>query len=483
MKTYTLLAVLTASLLVWNCKPHEELLENEVKPKPSSARVAAQPAPIKLWDAAFGGMGTDILETAVTMPDGGLILGGYSNSGISGNKKTPNIGWDDYWLVNLDPNGAKRGEQTIGGTGDDKLASVLMTTDGGYLLGGTSDSPKSPQFESLGVGYKSQNSRGYDFWIVKLGKLGNRLWDVSIGGSGDESLSTMVPTKDGGYLLGGTTNSPKDLPYPYNPNGVLSGTKGGTDFWVAKIDAKGYKLWDKSYGTANNESLKSIVPTADGGFLLAGMSLTMASWGDEVGNFWVIKIDANGIKQWEKTHKVGATIDPSCAISTADGGFLLGGSMNYLYISGNRKIYSPYYYGLIKLDSQGNKVWDKVIGSSVFNGQLVASGTPLKTKDLLTSLVATPDGGFLVGGSSNGDIQADKTEDSQWVDYWLVKVNAQGDILWDKTVGGESMDLDPRLVLTADGSILATGSTQSRTSQEQASGGYGNFDYGVIKLK
>ncbi|MVM33915.1 hypothetical protein GO755_28015 [Spirosoma sp. HMF4905] len=489
MKKYTLMAVMTASILVWNCKP-DELTDEVVKPTSSGARVAIQPAPIKLWDATFGGdtkviptanggqyvAGTDDLTAAIALADGGVVLGGSSDSPTSGNKTTLNLGGYDFWLVNMDPNGARRAMQTVGGSGVDKLTSMLQTSDGGYLLGGYSNSPKDPLFAVIGTGTKSSDSRGYDFWVVKLGKPGNRQWDITAGGTGDERLTAMVPTADGGYLLGGSTNSSADT--RFMKYGIENGTKGGTDYWIMKIDANGKKQWDKSYGTADKEELKAIVRTADGGFLLAGNKSGYVYEPGKttlVSTSWLVKIDGNGNKVWEKTLQTligDNTLED--AIATSDGGFLLGASTN-AGAGGDKsqaaKGRVTMDYWVIKLDSQGNKVWDKTIGTS--------------STDLITSLAATTDGGYLIGGSSGGSINGDKTETSRgYGDYWVVKVNAQGEILWDKTIGGADDDYLYKLIITADGGILAAGSSNSSISGEKTQRNFGaEGDYWAVKLK
>lgn len=147
-------------------------------------------------------VGYDKLTTALALPDGGVVLGGYSDSPSSGNKKTAVYGGNDYFLVNLDQNGAKRGLQCVGGTGDDRLRSLLLTKEGGYLLGGNSDSPKTNDPLGLTYPYKSRSSRGQNFWIVKLNAMGGKEWDLTTGGTGSEYLSSALPTPDGGYLLG-----------------------------------------------------------------------------------------------------------------------------------------------------------------------------------------------------------------------------------------------------------------------------------------
>ena len=159
----------------------------------------------------------------------------------------------------------------------------MLTSDGGYLFFGNSESPAS--------GDKSQGNQGIDYWVVKVDANGNKIWDKTFGGSGDEYGKTLLPTNDSGYLLIGHSNSGIS-------GNKTQASKGGYDFWVVKIDANGTKVWDKPYGGTGNEYAGSAMSMNDGSYLLAGYSSSGAS-GDKTqgslgsNDYWVIKIDAN----------------------------------------------------------------------------------------------------------------------------------------------------------------------------------------------
>src|SRR5687768_11228098 len=105
-----------------------------------SLNLQAQIAPVKQWDKAFGGSGNEIFKTIQRTSDGGYILGGVSNSGVSGDKSQPGKGDTDLWIVKLDAAGTKQWDKTFGGSGAETIGSVYQTADGGYNLGGTSRS-------------------------------------------------------------------------------------------------------------------------------------------------------------------------------------------------------------------------------------------------------------------------------------------------------------------------------------------------------
>ncbi|MGN6299383.1 MAG: hypothetical protein ACTHM7_21495 [Ginsengibacter sp.] len=211
---------------------------------------------------------------------------------------------------------AKQWDKTFGRSDDDLLYSIQQTTDGGYILGGDSFSTIS--------GDKSENSKGgIDYWIVKIDANGVKQWDRTFGGSDDDIFSSIKRTADGGYILGG---------YSYSKSGgdKSENSKGNDDYWIVKIDANGIKQWDKTFGGSDEDYLRSLQQAADGGYILGGYSSSNAS-GDKSENsrgyddYWVVKIDANGVKQWDRTFG-GSDDDIFSSIKqTADGGYILGG--------------------------------------------------------------------------------------------------------------------------------------------------------------
>ena len=233
-------------------------------------------------------------------------------------------------------------------------------------------------------------------------------WDKTIGGDGSDRLKSLLPTADGGYLLAGDSDSKAGGDKSQN-------AKGGTDYWVVKVDAGGFKQWDKSYGGSKGSRLSSVIVTADGGFLLAGSSQGDAgndkSENSRGGNdYWVVKINASGVKQWDKT--LGSRFDiMNAAIATPDGGYLLAG--HSLSDAGGDKSETQRGnfkdYWVIKINASGAKQWDKTLGGV--------------NDDIPTSIAVMPDGGYLIGGYSDSIKSYDKSEDSKgYNDFWLVKI-------------------------------------------------------------
>src|SRR5204863_32675 len=137
-----------------------------------------------------------------------------------------------------------------------------------------------------------------DYWIVKTDSIGNKQWDKDFGGTNNDELFSIQQTADGGYILGGCSVS------------GISGDKtqvnwGDIDYWIVKTDSLGNKQWDKDFGGTSDDFLYSMQQTADGGYILGGISSsgisgdkTQVTWGNS--DYWIVKTDSLGNKQWDK---------------------------------------------------------------------------------------------------------------------------------------------------------------------------------------
>jgi hypothetical protein len=323
-------------------------------------------------------------------------------------------------------------------------------------------------FSNMG-GDKTENSNGQsDFWVLKLDNTGNIIWQNTIGGAFGEELTSLTPTIDGGILVGGSSYS--------NISGdKTENSKGGTDYWFVKLDGEGIVQWDKTLGGNGEDYLNDIQQTADGGYILAGFSDSNIS-GDKTEDsqgdfdFWILKTDATGIIEWQNTIG-GNKLDRLEAFSqTADGGYIIAGESNS-DVSGdkNENAIGSLDYWVIKLDSFGNILWENTIGAF---GQNEAS-----------SVIQTDEGGFLVGGWSSADIGADKTENSKGgFDFWIVKLNASGAVEAQNTIGGSGSDLLEAIEQTPEGEYITVGHSFSNISGDKTENSQGLDDYWVLKL-
>ncbi len=331
-----------------------------------------------------------------------------------------------------------------GGIGDEWLYEFKPTMDAGYILAGFSYSGIS--------GDKSQASWGdRDYWLVKTNSMGILEWEQRYGGSSSDILHCTYHTADGGFIAGGMSNSPVS-------GNKTEGLMGSFDYWIVKTDALGNIEWDKRYGGTSSDDLRSIYQTNDGGYLLAGRSLsgigghkTEANYG--TGDWWIIKIDATGTLEWEKSYGGSGDEYFVGVVQTTDGGYLLTGDSNS-GISGDKTMVSKGFtdYWIIKTDASGNVLWDKSYGGNSI--------------DILYNMIPTSDNGFMLAGISWSSATGDKTQPCWGMnDYWLVKIDAVGNLEWEKDFGG--IDIEETMgnvIQTLDGGYLVNGVTYSDIS-------------------
>ncbi len=417
------------------------------------------------WQNTIGGFDDDDLYSLQQTSDGGFILGGKTRSGFSGDKTEPVIGSDDYWVVKLSEDGSIEWQNTIGGTSSDELEVVRQTFDGGFIVGGSSKSNIS--------GDKTENKKGpLDYWIVKLDILGNIEWENTIGGSGSDNLTDMIQTVDGGYLIGG-----------YSDSGIsgdkTENSQGGYDYWVIKLDATGSIIWQNTIGGNYFDYLTCMVQTADGGYIIGGNSPSLMSGDKTEGNIgyddiWIIKLNAIGNIIWQNTIGGTSTDNVNDIIQDDDGNYFLAATSNSDN-SGDKmeNCRGEMDYWVVKLNTAGNIVAQNTIGGN---------GT-----DLLYSLDIATDGGYLLGGDSRSGDDGDKEEinlGSGYPDYWLIKLDAGLNIVWQNTIGGSHEDiyLGSDIVSTIDGGLIAGGSSRSEISADKTEEKIGGSDFWILKF-
>nr|MBK9650938.1 T9SS type A sorting domain-containing protein [Bacteroidota bacterium] len=411
------------------------------------------------WQNTIGGSNTDVLFSIVPTLEGGYILGGYSHSDISGDKTENTNGGFDYWVVKIDSIGNIVWQNTIGGNQYDYLTSIAPSSDGGYVLGGRSQSDITGDKTEYCIGYR-------DYWIVKIDSVGNIVWQNTIGGSSNDELNCVCPSLDGGYLLGGWSESDISGDKTENSNGV-------DDYWVVKIDSLGAIVWQNTIGGSSSDKLNCITSSPDGGFVLGGYSDSYIS-NDKTENsnggydYWVVKIDSVGNIVWQNTIG-GGTNDLLYSVTPSpDAGYVLGG-YSYSNISGdkteNNNGQSDYW--VVKIDSIGNIIWQNTIGGSV--------------AQVFTTISHAPYGGYVLGGWSASNISGDKTENNNGgLDYWVVTIDSGGNIVFQNTIGGIDEDILNSIAPSTDGGYVLGGYSRSNISGDKTENS--DIDYWVVKL-
>lgn len=414
-----------------------------------------------LWEKSYGGIHSEYLFDAQPTADYGFILAGSSLSGKTGNKEQENVNNLDYWIWKMDERGDLDWQKSFGGTGADFLQSIKNTRDGGFILLGTSTSMQG--------GNKKEDSSGKeDLWIIKLNAKGDEEWQKTIGGSGKDLAKMIHQTKDGGYIVGGTSES------------VISGNKssphyGSMDYWVVKLDSQGNIEWQRTYGGSLVDLLESILPTSDTGFLLGGWSNSSISGNKNEesfgeGDYWLVKIDNVGAIEWQRT--LGGESDDhlSVLIESLEGGFMAGGysrsSTSGTKEMGNGKGAD---FWIVKLTANGEVEWQ--------------STYDFGETDILSSMSQNEDGDYLLGGHAKTENVGLARADKKGInDYVALKISAIGEEKWRQTVGSAGEDNLRKLFETRDGGYLLAGTSGGKASRDKNTG-KGKKDFWVVKLR
>jgi hypothetical protein len=340
-----------------------------------------------LWTKVYGDIDTDEANSVQQTNDGGYILVGCTSPCGSCDHKS--------YLIKTDANGDTIWTKTYESNNFKEIKSIKQTTDGGYIM------------------------VGLDCSLVKSDSNGTILWAKTYGGTGDDRANSIQRTTDGGFIITGTTNS---------------FGAGNYDFNLIKTDSAGNLTWAKTYGGLNTDNANSVQQTSDGGFIIAGTTLSFGiGWSD----FLAIKTDINGNMLWSKTYGTANGDWAYYIQQTNDGGYVIAGSTeNDVY--------------LIKTNANGDPLWTKSYGGSgVDQGQ---------------SVQQTKDGGYIVAGYS------DNSFDTQSADFYLIKTDANGNSGCNENIISTIVTI-PSIIVTSPTMIVSNINPVISTPLTQISSG------------
>jgi hypothetical protein len=302
-----------------------------------------------LWSKTFGGSKDDRGEDIITTKDGGFALLGYSQS--TDNDVTSNAGSKDFWVLKLTSSGTLSWQKNFGFLGSDYGTTLLETNDNGYLITGVLDVTAS---NGQGNSRSTQRHAGGNIWAIKLNNSGDLEWSKYYGGSSTDIPLGVVKTIDNGFIIAGSSDS---------ADGDITNNKGGYDFWILKIEANGTVVWGKNFGGSEIDEASAITQTNDGNFIVVGDTRSSdkdVSNNNGAADLWMLKISQEGILIWEKTFG-GTSFDVGRSISrTQDNGFIISGSSRSLDANFNNQGQNDAL--IIKVDSEGNIVWQETVG-------------------------------------------------------------------------------------------------------------------------
>jgi len=337
------------------------------------------------WNKTYGGPEYDTTWSLVETSEGGFVLAGITTSFGAGK--------EDFWLIKTDSAGNMEWNKTYGGPRGDDSRSLIITSDGGFII--------------TGLTYSFGTETG-DFWLIKTDSAGNMEWNKTYGGPEYDHPRSLVVTSDGGFVISGCKTS-------YDT--------GKSDVWLMKTDSAGNMEWNKTYGGARSEDVFSMKTTSDGGFILTGHTSSFGAGGYDC---WVVKTDSAGNMEWNKTYGGASWDQGNSVVMTSDGGFVFAGETSSFGVG-----YKDFWF--FKTDSAGNMEWNKTYGGGL--------------NELLRRMIITSDGGFALAGSTESFGAGES-------DFWLIKGDKIASIQYEVITHDVVIDQNNYVIETSSNSSL-----------------------------
>lgn len=409
-----------------------------------------------------GGNSNDYPSEVHQTSDGGFIISGTSWSSANGDVSGVSHGSSDFWIVKLDALGNIQWNKLIGGSGTDEAVSISQTPDGGYIVVGNSNS-------SLSGDVMDTSHGGQDIWLVKLNANGDILWNKLLGGSSAEMAFCIRNSSFGGYILSAQSSST-------NSGDVTGAINGVSDFWVVRLDISGNVIWNRlaGGGTGSTERGSNIIQVQDGGYIVCGSS-NAQNISATTQDYCVIKLDTAGTVKWTKLIG-GSGNDRACRIAQSlDGGYIIAGqstSSNSGHVTDTIPFVNNNLW-VAKLDTVGNVLWNNLLGGSGSEDG----------GEYGVFILPTIDGGYIVSSWSNSTQSGDVTGINHGLgDYWVLKLNSSGQVIWNRLLGGNQSEYYSAAALTSGGGCVIVGTSHSNLNGDVTASNHGNGDYWLIKL-
>jgi hypothetical protein len=411
-----------------------------------------------MWQGCFGGSENDDASSIVQTDNGYFVLGTTdSNDG----NITNNHGSSDIWLVSIDSLGNFLWERAYGGSETEYASNIIKDSSGYYYFGGWVSSNDGD--------VQSGTHGGYDRWIVKIDGQGNIIWERCYGGSMTDYGGMLKLLSNGNILTYGATFSDDgDVPINY----------GYLDDWLMIINTDGDIIESRVYGNMNQNNIFDIIETSNGGFFFASKAKVAEGMvqGEPHGmtDVWVVKLDSAMDIEWQKMY--GGSKDDygfSGVLELDDGYiFLASTNSNDFDVSG--------YHGnpgesrdiwVVRINTIGNILWQRCLGGSDWE----FSGTIHKSED----------GGFVIFAettSNNGDVSGNNSWPGKY-DIWMVKLSADGELVWQECYGGNGNERVWKGVLKKSEYNYVVAGRASHNSGDVDCNLHGEEDFWVFEIK
>ncbi|GAA4889676.1 lipoprotein [Flaviramulus aquimarinus] len=408
----------------------------------------------------LGGTKNETGQAIVKTSDGGYAILGHTQS-MDGDITDKSNESFNYWLLKFDQNDTLEWQKNYGGSDDDRGRDIIQTSDNGYAIIGYSKSNDDDV---------TNNNGAHDFWVSKLDPSGNILWEKNYGFSGADIGNSIIQTKDGGFLLTGVldVSASNGAGNSKSVKSKFSRKHAGGDYWTVKINALGEKQWSRYFGGTFTDTPYDAIQTDDNGYLLVGSS---DSEDVDIKNskgaydFWIVKISETGTLIWEKSFGGSQTDEARAIIKSDDGNYIIVGNTRSddLDVTNNKGAADLW---TIKISPAGEFIWEKSFGGSSF--------------DVAQSISKTQDGGFIISGNSRS-ADGNLTDNKGQNDAWVIKIDTNGNLKWQKTVGGSDIDFAYDVVEINNKDIIVVGDSSS--SNLDVSNNNGFTDLLIFKIK
>ncbi|RYZ48606.1 MAG: gliding motility-associated C-terminal domain-containing protein [Sphingobacteriales bacterium] len=409
--------------------------------------------PPQHWARKYGGSATDVPFVIKATSDGGTIVAGYTTSKDGDVTNDATREYWDLWIVKLDRCGNIIWKKTMGGTGYESARDVIETANGFLILGETNSTDGD-----VVAGFGGTK----DIWLLQVDFNGNLVWQKRLGGTGLDIGNQIVALADGNFLIAATTSS---------ADGIAVGNHGAggyTDGLLIKIDAAGNVLWNKCFGGSKNEELLDIEIIGDRIYVAGYANSTDGDIPANQKNYdvWVLSVDQSGSKRSSNIYG-GSQNDVAYSMTRGAGGTLtIAGytTSNDGDVSGAK---GDQDYWILNVSTTGSVNWQQTLGGT--------------GAEYANYIISDYDGGYITGGitySEDGDVTGARGEG----DFWVVKLNAHGAVVWKQIFGGSETDyLRSSFFKPETREYYIAGDSQSFDGD--FSDGNGETDFAIIKFK